>query len=158
MILTRQGVPALAETAQKAHDGVRRGAYVLVDTEGTPDVIIMATGSEVHLAVEAAHQLAKKGIEARVVSVPCMEWFEEQDPEYREAVLPAGVKARVSVEAGLAMPWYKYLGEYGKPVSIERFGLQGAGDVNMRVLGMTAEHVADAAQASLAAVDASYNC
>jgi transketolase len=158
MILTRQGVPALEETAKKAHDGVRRGAYILVDTEGTPDVILMASGSEVQLAVKAAKDLAKKGIEARVVSVPCMEWFEEQDPEYREAVLPAGVKARVSVEAGLAMPWYKYLGEYGKPVSIERFGLQGAGDVNMRVLGMTAEHVEDAAEASLAAVDASYNC
>lgn len=158
MILTRQGVPALAETAEKAREGVRRGAYILVDTEGVPDVILMASGSEVQLAVEAAKALAKKGIQARVVSVPSMEWFEEQDPEYREAVLPAGVKARVSVEAGLAMPWYKYLGEYGKPVSIETFGLQGDGAVNMRVLGMTAEHVEDAAEASIAAVDASYNC
>ena len=91
----------------------------------------MATGSEVQWAVSAAKTLAGEGIKARVVSVPCVEWFEEQDAEYKEAVLPAAVKARVSVEAGVAMPWYKYLGSYGKPVSIEQFGLQGDGAQNM---------------------------
>ena len=83
-----------------------------------------------------------------------MEWFEEQDAEYKEAVLPAGVKARVSVEAGLAMPWYKYLGSYGKAVSIETFGLQGDGAQNLIDLGITADHVVEAAEASLAEVAA----
>ncbi len=142
------------ETAEKAKDGVKKGAYVLVDTEGTPDVIIMATGSEVQWAVSAAKTLAGEGIKARVVSVPCVEWFEEQDAEYKEAVLPAAVKARVSVEAGVAMPWYKYLGSYGKPVSIEQFGLQGDGAQNMIDLGITAEHVVEAAKASIAEVEA----
>lgn len=149
MILTRQGVPTLAETAEKAKDGVKKGAYVLVDTEGTPDVIIMASGSEVQWAVAAAKTLADEGIKARVVSMVSMEWFEEQDAEYKESVLPASVKARVSVEAGLAMPWYKYLGAYGKPVSIEQFGLQGDGGQNMIDLGITAEHVVEAAKASI---------
>ena len=149
MILTRQGVPTLAETAEKAKDGVKKGAYVLVDTEGTPDVIIMASGSEVQWAVAAAKTLADEGIKARVVSMVSMEWFEEQDAEYKESVLPASVEARVSVEAGLAMPWYKYLGAYGKPVSIEQFGLQGDGAQNMIDLGITAEHVVEAAKASI---------
>ena len=143
-----------AETAAKAKDGVKKGAYVLVDTEGTPDVILMASGSEVQWAVAAAKTLAGEGVKARVVSVPSMEWFEEQDAEYKEAVLPAAVKARVSVEAGVAMPWYKYLGSYGKPVSIEQFGLQGDGAQNMIDLGITAEHVVEAAKASIAEVEA----
>ena len=142
------------ETAEKAKDGVKKGAYVLVDTEGTPDVIIMATGSEVQWAVSAAKTLAGEGIKARVVSAPSLEWFEEQDAEYKEAVLPASVKARVSVEAGVAMPWYKYLGSYGKPVSIEQFGLQGDGAQNMIDLGITAEHVVEAAKASIAEAEA----
>ncbi|PKV09243.1 transketolase [Bifidobacterium asteroides] len=149
MILTRQGVPTLEETKAKAREGVRKGAYVLVDTVGQPDVLIMATGSEVQHAVAASKTLAEQGVKARVISVPSLEWFEEQDDEYKEAVLPASVKARVSVEAGLATPWYKYLGSYGKPVSIEQFGLQGSGDENMRDLGITADHVVEAAQASL---------
>ncbi|MBI0063572.1 transketolase [Bifidobacterium polysaccharolyticum] len=149
MILTRQGVPTLEETKAKAREGVRKGAYVLVDTEGQPDVLIMASGSEVQHAVAASKTLAEQGVKARVISVPSLEWFEEQDDDYKEAVLPASVKARVSVEAGLATPWYKYLGSYGKPVSIEQFGLQGSGDENMRDLGITADHVVEAAQASL---------
>ncbi|MCI1833068.1 MAG: transketolase [Bifidobacterium sp.] len=154
MILTRQGVPTLPETAAKARDGVRKGAYVLVDTEGTPDVIIMASGSEVQWAVAAARTLFEQGVKARVVSVPSMEWFEEQNDEYKEEVLPASVKARVSVEAGLAMPWYRYLGAYGKPVSIEQYGLQGDGAQNMIDLGITAEHVVESAKASIAQVQA----
>lgn len=150
LILTRQGVPTLAETKDKAKDGVRRGAYVLVDTEGTPDVILMATGSEVQHAVAAAKTLADEGIKARVVSAPSLEWFEEQDEDYKESVLPAAVKARVSIEAGLAMPWYKYLGTYGKAVSIEQFGLQGNGQDNMKALGITPEHLVEAAKESLA--------
>ena len=106
------------------------------------------------MAVSAAKTLAGEGIKARVVSAPSLEWFEEQDAEYKEAVLPASVKARVSVEAGVAMPWYKYLGSYGKPVSIEQFGLQGDGAQNMIDLGITAEHVVEAAKASIAEVEA----
>ena len=154
MVLSRQGLPVLAETAAKAKDGVKKGAYVLVDTDGTPDVILMGTGSEVQLAVSAAKTLAADGIKARVVSVPSLEWFEEQDADYREAVLPAAVKARVSVEAGVAMPWYKYLGSYGKPVSIEQFGLQGDGAQNLVDLGITADHVVEAAKASIAEAEA----
>ncbi|RBP98084.1 transketolase [Bifidobacterium aemilianum] len=149
MVLTRQGVPTLAETAAKAKDGVRKGGYILVDTEGTADVIIMATGSEVQWAVEGAKTLAGQGIKARVVSMPSMEWFEEQDAAYRESVLPKAVKARVSIEAGIAMPWYKYLGDKGKAISIEQFGLQGDGSQNMIDLGITAEHVVQAAKESI---------
>ena len=111
-----------------------------MDTEGKPDVIIMATGSEVQHAVKAAATLAEESVKARVVSFPSMEWFEAQDEEYKESVLPTDVQARVSIEAGLAMPWYKYLGSYGKAISIEQFGLQGDGQENMRVLGITPEH------------------
>jgi transketolase len=154
MILTRQGVPTLAETAEKAKEGVKKGAYVLVETQGTPDVIIMATGSEVQWAVAAAKTLADEGVNARVVSMPSMEWFEDQDDDYKESVLPKDVKARVSIEAGIAMPWYKYLGAYGKAVSIERFGLQGDGAQNMIDLGIDAEHVVEAAKASIAQAQA----
>ena len=129
MVLTRQGVPVLAETAAKAKDGVKK-ALTSWSTQGTPDVILMASGSS-PVGCGCAKTLAGEGVKARVVSVPSMEWFEEQDAEYKEAVLPAAVKARVSVEAGVAMPWYKYLGSYGKPVSIEQFGLQGDGAQNM---------------------------
>ncbi|MDN6210281.1 transketolase-like TK C-terminal-containing protein, partial [Bifidobacterium crudilactis] len=153
-ILTLQGVPSLEEPKAKAKEGVRKGAYVLIDTDGEPDVLLLATGSEVQHAVEAAKTLAGEGVKARVISVPSLEWFEEQDDEYKEEILPSTVKARVSVEAGIAMPWYKYLGSYGKPVSIEQFGLQGDGDENMRDLGITAEHVVEAAKASIEEVKA----
>ncbi|AKV55262.1 transketolase [Bifidobacterium actinocoloniiforme] len=156
MILTRQSVPTLAETQAKAAQGVRKGAYVLIDCDGQPDVLLMASGSEVQHAAAAAKTLAGEGVRARVISVPSLDWFEEQDEEYKEAILPASVKARVSVEAGLAMPWYKYLGSYGKPVSIEQFGLQGSGDENMRDLGITPEHVVEAALASIEAVKSAH--
>lgn len=150
VILTRQNVPNLEATSLKARDGVRRGAYVLVDTEGTPDVIIMATGSEVQWAVAAAETLKGEGIKARVVSMPCFEWFDAQDEAYRESVLPKSVKARVSIEAGIAMPWHRFLGDVGVPVSIERFGIPGDGDQNMIDLGITTEHTVDAAKTAIA--------
>ena len=95
-------------------DKVSRGAYVLADTEGTPDVILMASGSEVSVALEARQALAADGIAARVVSVPCLDWFEAQDRAYRDEVLPPSVRARVSVEAGLALPWYRWIGDAGR--------------------------------------------
>ena len=114
MVLTRQRPGARRDRRQ----GQGRRAQALTSwstPRAPPDVILMASGSEVQWAVDAAKTLAGEGVKARVVSMPSMEWFEEQDAEYKEAVLPASVKARVSVEAGVAMPWYKYLGSYGKP-------------------------------------------
>ncbi|MGV0330318.1 transketolase [Corynebacterium macginleyi] len=151
LALSRQNLPILEGTKEKAHDGVRRGAYTLVaGSKDEPDVILLATGSEVQLAVEAAQQLENEGTAARVVSAPCLEWFDEQDAEYRESVLPSGVKARVSVEAGLAMPWHKYTGTFGRNVSLEHYGASAPGDELFEKFGFTAAAVADAARASIA--------
>ncbi|MBK4137351.1 transketolase [Corynebacterium macginleyi] len=151
LALSRQNLPILKGTKEKAHDGVRRGAYTLVaGSKDEPDVILLATGSEVQLAVEAAQQLENEGTAARVVSAPCLEWFDEQDAEYRESVLPSGVKARVSVEAGLAMPWHKYTGTFGRNVSLEHYGASAPGDELFEKFGFTAAAVADAARASIA--------
>ncbi|MDO5731768.1 transketolase [Corynebacterium sphenisci] len=154
LALTRQNVPVLAGTAEAAAEGVRRGAYVLRDAEGTPDVILMATGSEVQLALAAAEELAGSGVAARVVSVPCLEWFEAQDADYRESVLPAAVRARVSVEAGIAMPWHRHLGEAGRAVSLEHFGASADYARLFAEFGITAEAVVAAARESIAAAGA----
>src|SRR5699024_9358434 len=123
LALTRQNVPVLAGTAEGAAEGVRRGGYVLVEgSEALPEVVLMATGSEVQLAVAAAERLEADGVSARVVSMPCLDWFLAQDQEYRDSVIPPQVRARVSVEAGIAMPWYRLLGDVGEAVSIEHFG------------------------------------
>lgn len=150
LALTRQNVPVLEGTKELADDGVRRGAYVLVEgSKHTPDVILMGSGSEVQLAVEAAKQLESDGIAARVVSVPCMDWFEEQDAAYIESVLPSGVTARVSVEAGLAMSWHRWLGERGRAVSLEHFGASAAYEKLFEEFGITADAVISAARDSL---------
>lgn len=152
LALTRQNVPVLEGTKEKAAEGVRRGAYVLVDgAKETPDVILMGTGSEVHLAVEAAEKLAEEGVSARVVSVPCLDWFEQQDEAYREQVLPKAVRARVSVEAGIAMPWYRHLGDAGRAVSLEHFGASAPYKELFEKFGITAEAVVDAAKESIEA-------
>ena len=152
LALTRQNVPVLEGTKEKAAEGVRRGAYVLVDgAKETPDVILMATGSEVHLAVEAADKLSEEGVSARVVSVPCLDWFEQQDEAYREQVLPKAVRARVSVEAGIAMPWYRHLGDAGRAVSLEHFGASAPYKELFEKFGITAEAVVDAAKESIEA-------
>ena len=121
----------------------------MADTEGTPDVILIATGSEVELAVQARATLAEQGIAARVVSMPSREWFAEQDAEYRESVLPSSVAARVSVEAGLAMSWYDLLGTAGRAVSIEHFGASADAKTLYREFGITAEAVVAAAKDSI---------
>ena len=154
LCLTRQNVPVLEGTKEKAHDGVRRGAYTLVDAAGeagTPDVILIGTGSEVQLAVEAARRLGEEGIAARVVSAPCLEWFGAQDAEYRESVLPSAVRARVSVEAGIAMPWHKYTGDMGENISLEHFGASAPYTELYENFGITADAVYTAAKKSLAA-------
>ena len=154
LVLSRQNLPNPARgegTELATADGLVRGAYVLADTEGTPDVIIMASGSEVSVALEAREVLAGEGVKARVVSVPCLDWFEQQDADYCEEVLPSAVKARVSVEAGIAMPWYRYLGDAGRAVSIEHFGASAPGDFLFKEYGIDADHVVAAAKESIAA-------
>ncbi|MDK8811927.1 transketolase [Corynebacterium striatum] len=152
LALSRQNLPVLEGTKEKARDGVRRGAYVLVEgSKETPDVILMATGSEVKLAVEAAQQLESEGTAACVVSAPCLEWFDEQDDAYRESVLPSAVRARVSVEAGLAMPWHKYTGTFGRNVSLEHFGASAPAEELFEKFGFTTAAVVDAARESITA-------
>lgn len=150
LALTRQNVPVLEGTKEKADAGVARGAYVLVESSTeTPELIIMASGSEVQLAVEAAAEMEKNGVGTRVVSVPCLDWFEEQDQEYIDEVLPPEVSARVSVEAGLATPWYRWLGTHGKPVSIEHFGASADYQTLFREFGITTDAVIAAAHEAL---------
>ncbi|WP_116050658.1 transketolase [Amycolatopsis palatopharyngis] len=149
LALTRQNVPVLEGTREKAAEGVARGGYVLADTEGTPDVVLIGTGSEVQLAVEARNTLAAEGVAARVVSMPCVEWFDAQDEAYRESVIPSGVRARVAVEAGIAQSWYRFVGDAGEIVSIEHFGASADFQTLYREFGITADAVADAARRSI---------
>ncbi len=147
LILTRQKVPTFPQ-----NDGVERGAYVMVKEAGeSPDVVLIGTGSEVQLAVGAAEVLEAAGISARVVSMPCMEWFEAESEEYRESVIPSSVKARVSVEAGVAMPWYRIIGDAGRAVSLEHFGESTDGARLLEKLGFTVDNVVAAAHDSIAA-------
>ncbi|MGH4003167.1 MAG: transketolase-like TK C-terminal-containing protein, partial [Pseudonocardiaceae bacterium] len=117
--------------------------------EGLPDVLLIATGSEVQFAVAAQQTLAAEGIEARVVSMPCVEWFDAQDQAYRDRVLPPMVKARVAVEAGIAMPWHRFVGDHGEVVSLEHFGASADWQTLFREFGFTGETVADAARRTL---------
>ena len=150
LALSRQNLPVLEGTREKAMKGVERGAYVLVEgSKETPDVILMATGSEVQLAVNAAERLESEGTAARVVSVPCMDWFAEQDQAYIDEVLPPAVTARVSVEAGIAMPWYRWLGQRGRAVSLEHYGASAPAAELFERFGFTVDAVHDAARASL---------
>ena len=158
--LTRQNIPVFARGEGAASGDtfasarfVPKGAYVLADAaNGSPDVIFIATGSEVQLAVEAREILKGEGINARVVSAPSLEWFEEQDAAYRESVLPSSVKARVSIEAGLSLGWSKYVGDAGRSVSIEHFGASADYKTLFREFGITTEAAVAAAKESLAAV------
>ncbi|MDX3261162.1 transketolase [Streptomyces sp. MI02-2A] len=147
LALTRQGVP----TYEPNEDTVR-GGYVMFEAEGgEPQVILIATGSEVHIAVEARERLQAEGVPTRVVSMPCVEWFEEQDQGYRDSVLPPSVRARVSVEAGIGLTWHRFVGDAGRIVSLEHFGASADGKVLFREFGFTAENVASAARESIAA-------
>lgn len=157
LILSRQNLPVIARDEESGNapvDGVSRGAYVLSDCEGTPDVILMASGSEVQYALDAKELLASEGVRTRVVSVPCMEWFDAEDASYKESVLPAAVKARVSVEAGIAMPWRGLVGDAGRSISLEHYGESASGDKLFADYGFDAAHVAAAAKESLAEVNA----
>nr|WP_218853221.1 transketolase [Microbacterium immunditiarum] len=157
--LTRQNIPVFERGDGEASGdvlasaaGVAKGAYVLAEApNGTPDVIIIATGSEVQLAVSARERLAAEGVNARVVSAPSLEWFAEQDEEYRESVLPSAVKARVSVEAGIALPWRGIVGDSGRSVSIEHFGASADYKTLFEKFGITADAVVEAARETIAA-------
>ncbi|WP_046495640.1 transketolase [Streptomyces odonnellii] len=147
LALTRQGVPTY-----DANDEAARGGYVLFDAEGgDPEVVLIGTGSEVQLAVAAREQLQADGIRARVVSMPSVEWFDEQDQTYKDSVLPPSVTARVAVEAGIGLTWHRYVGDAGRIVSLEHFGASADGKVLFREFGFTADAVAAAARESLAA-------
>ena len=160
IVLSRQNLPVFERGDGKAEGDtfaaaseMGHGAYVLAEAPGgNPDVILIATGSEVQFAVEAREVLAGEGINARVVSAPCLEWFEEQTAEYRESVLPRAVKARVSVEAGVSLGWREYVGDAGRSVSIDHFGASADYETLYREFGMTTEHVVSAAKESIAAV------
>jgi transketolase len=153
LALTRQDIPILDGTREKAAEGVSRGGYVLAEAStGNPEVLLIGTGSELQLAVAAREALEADGVPTRVVSMPCLDWFESQDQDYRDVVLPPTVKARVSVEAGLAISWYRLLGDAGEAVSIEHFGASADGATLFRQFGVTAEAVAAAARRSLAQV------
>jgi len=155
LALSRQNLPVLEGTKEKAIDGVARGAYVLVEAStGTPDVILMGSGSEVQLAVAAAKELEADGIATRVVSMPSMDWFLQQDRAYIDEVLPRNVRARVSVEAGVAMPWFRFTGDQGRNVSLEHFGASAPGAELFERFGITTEAVVSAAHESLDSVKA----
>ncbi|WLQ33163.1 transketolase [Streptomyces castrisilvae] len=147
LALTRQGVPTY-----EANEDTAKGGYVLRDAEGgEPQVVLIGTGSEVQLAVEAREELQAAGIPTRVVSMPCVEWFEEQDQGYKDSVLPPSVRARVAVEAGIGLTWYRYVGDAGRIVSLEHYGASADAKVLFREFGFTGAHVAAAARESLAA-------
>ncbi len=148
--LTRQNVPTWDRSLFGSAEGTARGGYVLKDSaSGTPQVLLMGTGSEVQICVAAQELLEADGIPTRVVSMPCVEWFREQDEAYRRTVLPPDVKARVSVEAGVAQSWHEWVGDAGECVSLEHFGASAPYTVLYEQFGFTAERVVAAAQASL---------
>ena len=151
LALTRQNVPVLDRSAYAPAEGAAKGGYVLAEaTGGTPAAIIIATGSEVQLALAARTELEADGTPTRVVSMPCVEWFEEQSREYREEVLPPSVRTRVSVEAGIAMGWRSYIGDAGESVSLEHFGASAPYQTLYEKFGITAEAVVAAVRASAA--------
>jgi transketolase len=152
LILSRQNLPVVPRGAEgfNTTDGAAKGGYVLIDAEdGDPDVILVGTGSEVQLAVEARTMLADKGVKARVVSMPCREWFDAQPSSYKESVIPPNIKARVSVEAGVAQGWREIVGDHGRIVSLEHYGASAEYSRIFREFGITAQAVADAAEDSL---------
>jgi transketolase len=145
LALTRQGVPTLDRTQLASAEGLRKGAYVLNPQVEKPDIILMATGSEVQHVVGAEKRLAEKGVKARLVAMPCWELFDEQPAEYREAVLPAAVTARLAVETGVSLGWHRWVGEKGDLVTLDRYGASAPYQRIMQEFGFTAENVADQA-------------
>lgn len=146
LCLSRQNLPVIDSAATTDASLVRRGAYVISESSGSPEVILIATGSEVSIALSAQTTLESSGVSTRVVSAPCLEWFDAQDAEYRESVLPHAVTARVSVEAGIAQGWWKYVGSGGRCISLEHFGASAGAEKLYAEFGITADAVVAAAQ------------
>lgn len=148
--LSRQNLPVLDRSKCASAEGTAKGAYIICDTKGVPDVILIATGSEVHIAITAGELLAKEKISARIVSAPSLEWFEGQNVAYREEVLPSAVKARVSIEAGVGSGWYKYVGDSGEIISLEHFGASASAGELFKEYGFTPENIVAAALRTIA--------
>jgi transketolase len=150
LVLTRQKLPVIDRKAFAPASGLAKGAYVLADAaESAPDVILIATGSEVSIALEAHQRLTKDGIRSRVVSMPCWELFDAQPQSYRDAVLPPSVRARVSIEAASPFGWERYVGLEGAIIGVNHFGASAPGPIVMREFGFTPEHIVETAKAVL---------
>jgi transketolase len=149
LILSRQKLPVLDRSPYGSADGLSRGAYILAESSRKPDIILIGTGSEVHLALQARQQLEKEGVSARVVSMPSWELFEKTPQEYRDRVLPPEVTARIAIEAGVPMGWERYVGADGTVIGIRRFGASAPGELLMEKFGYTAENVVKRAMALL---------
>ena len=149
LVLTRQGVPTLDRSVMGAAEGVEKGAYVLSDSEGAPDLILMASGSEVSVILDAAERLRRDGHAVRVVSMPCMDIFEDQPQAYKDEVLPPLVKRRLAVEAGATLGWERYVGDQGKAFGLDRFGESAPGNVLFEHFGFTGENIAEVAREML---------
>ena len=149
LILTRQNLPVLDVSRETVVSGVQRGGYVVRDSDAA-QVILLATGSEVSLALEAADVLEERGVAARVVSLPCLEWFDQQEDAYRDSVLPPSIRARVAIEAGATLGWWRYVGSVGRVIGIDHFGASADPATLFREAGITVDRVADAAEQSLA--------
>ena len=149
LILSRQNLPVVDRTIYASAEGVAKGAYILKDSDGTPDVILIATGSEVQYAVAAQALLAAQGVQARVVSAPCIEWFNQGSDSYRESVLPSQIRARVSIEAGIAQGWREMIGDCGVAISLEHYGASAAAGHLFKEYGFTPENVVSAALSSI---------
>ena len=156
LALSRQNLPVIDRSKYQNTSGVKNGAYVLAYGEDNKkdlcQVILIATGSEVYLALAAREKLAQDGIKARVVSAPCLEWFKEQPTTYQDQVLPRNIKARVSIEAGIAQPWYQFIGDMGVAVSLEHFGASASASVLFKEFGFTVENIVKAAKESLSKI------
>jgi len=141
LVLTRQNLPTLPGTAESAREGVEKGAYVISSSENNVDALLLATGSEVNLAVDAQKALAEKGINVSVVSMPSWDRFESQTKEYKESVIPRSVKKRLAIEMGSSFGWDRYTGDEGDVLAIDKFGASAPGDKVIEEYGFTVENV-----------------
>ena len=153
LVLSRQNLPVLDRSKFSLAKEAAKGAYVLAygsnSSKDKCEVILIATGSEVSLAITAREKLISEGIKVRLVSAPCLEWFMEQSEDYRNEVLPKSIKARVSIEAGVAQPWYRFIGDSGIAISVEKFGASASGDIMFREYGFTVENIVNAVKESI---------
>ncbi len=146
ILLSRQNLPVFDRSEFGSVDGVARGAYILKEASKSPQLILMATGSEVALAVQSAQVLEESGIPTRVVSIPCFEWFNQQEQSYKDEVLPPSVKARVSIEAGIAQGWREYVGDRGACISLEHYGASAGANVLFKEFGFNVDNVVETAK------------